>query len=74
MRYHPKVLEEVFSCDRESDLVVTEQESAQPFRNLPPTCLQARSFYVSKQIFPNTSTSEARLINVGFTDQTVATF
>ena len=70
----PKYWRKVFSRDRESDLVVTEQESVQPFSNLPPTCRQARLFYVSKQIFPNTSTSEARLINVGFTDQTIAAF
>ena len=45
-------------------------ESVQPFKNLPPTFRQARASYVSKSV--QKPTSEVRLIDAGFTDQTTA--
>ena len=45
-------------------------ESVQPFKNLPPTFRQARASYVSKSF--QKPTSEVRLIDAGFTDQTTA--
>ena len=35
-----------FSRDDENDLVDTEHESVQPFKNLSPNCRQARVLYI----------------------------
>ena len=59
----------VFRRDNENDLVVSD-ESVQPFKNSPPTCQQARAFYVSKSF--QKPTSEVRLVEASFTDQTIA--
>ena len=59
----------VFRRDYENDIVGSD-ESVQPFKNSPPTCWQARAFFVSKSF--QKPTSEVRLIEAGFTDQTVA--
>ena len=55
--------------DNENDLVVSD-ESVQPFKNSPPTCRQARAFYISKSF--QKPTSEVRLVEAGYTDQTIA--
>ena len=68
----PKHWRKAFSRDNENDLVVTEHESGKPFKNLPPTCRQARAFYVSRSF--QKPTSEIHLIEAGFTDQTIAAF
>ena len=52
------------------NVVVVSDESVQPFKNSPPTCRQARAFSVSKSF--QKLTSEVRLIEAGFTDQTIA--
>ena len=59
----------VFRRDNENDLVVSN-ESVQPFKNLPPTFRQACAFYVSKSF--QKLKSEVRLVEAGFTDQTIA--
>ena len=59
----------VFRRDNENDLVVSD-ESVQPFKNSPHTCQQARAFYVSKSF--QKPTSEVRLVEASFTDQTIA--
>ena len=43
----PKHWRKVFRRDKENDLVVSD-DSVEPFKNSPPTCRQARAFYVSK--------------------------
>ena len=65
----PKHRRKVLRRDNENDLVVSD-ESVQPFKNSPPTCRQARPFYVSKSF--HKPTSEVRLVEAGFTDQTIA--
>ena len=65
----PKHWRKVFRRDNENDLVVSD-ESVEPFKNSPPTCRQARPFYVSKSF--QKPTSEVRLVEAGFTDQTIA--
>ena len=65
----PKHWREAFRRDKENDLVVSD-ESVQLFKNSPPTCRQARAFYVSKTF--QKPTSEVRLVEAGFTDQTFA--
>ena len=65
----PKHWRKVFRGDKENDLVVSD-ESVQPFKNTPLTCRQARAFYVPKCF--QKPTSEVRLIEAGFTDQTIA--
>ena len=66
----PKHWREVFRRDKENDLVVSD-ESVKLFKNSPPTCRQARAFYVSKTF--QKLTSEVHLIvEAGFTDQTFA--
>ena len=60
---------QVFRRDYENDVVVLD-ESVQPFKNSPPTCRQARAFFVSKSF--QKPTSEVRLIDTGFTDQAIA--
>ena len=65
----PKHWRKVFRTVNENDLVVSD-ESVQPFKNLPPTCRQARALYVSKSF--QTLISEVRLVEAGFTDQTIA--
>ena len=68
----PKHWRKVFRSDNENDLVVSD-ESVQPFKNSPPTCRQARSFYVSKSF--QKPTSEVRLVEANFfifTAQTIA--
>ena len=65
----PKHWRKVFRRDKENDLVVSD-ESVEPLKNSPPTCRQARAFYVSKSF--QKPTSEVRLIEAGFTDQTIA--
>ena len=59
----------VFRRDYENDVVVSD-ESVQPFKNSPSTYRQARAFFVSKSF--QKPTSEVRLIEAGFTDQTIA--
>ena len=58
----------VLRRDNENDLVVSGA-SVQPFKNSPPNCRQARAFYVSKSF--QKLTSEVRLVEAGFTDQTI---
>ena len=65
----PKHWRKVFRRDYENDVVVSD-ESVQPFKNSPHTCRQARAFFVSKSF--QKPTSEVRLIEAGFTDQTIA--
>ena len=65
----PKHWRKVFRSDNENDLVVSD-ESVQLFKNSPPICRQARAFYVSKTF--QEPTSEVRLVEAGFTDQTIA--
>ena len=65
----PQHWREVFRRDKKIDLVVSE-ESVQLFKNSPPTCRQARAFYVSKTF--QKPTSEVRLAEAGFTYQTFA--
>ena len=65
----PKHWREVFRRDKENDLVVSD-ESVQLFKNSPPICRKARAFYVSKTF--QKPTSEVRLVEAGFTDQTFA--
>ena len=50
--------------------MVVSDKSVQPFKNSPPTCRQVRAFYVS--ISFQKPTSEVRLVEAGFTDQTIA--
>ena len=64
----PKHSRKVFRRDNENDVVVSD-ESVHPFKNSPPTCRQARAFYVSKSF--QKPTSEVRLVEAGFTDQTI---
>ena len=66
----PKHWRKAFSLENENDSVVTEHESVQPFKNLSPTCREARASYVSKSF--QKPTSEIRLIDTGFTDQTIS--
>ena len=65
----PKHWREVFRRDKKNELVVSD-ESVQLFKNQPPTFRQARAFYVSKTF--QKPTSEVRLVEAGFTDQTFA--
>ena len=66
----PKHQRTVLRRDNENDSVVSD-DSVQPFKNSPPTCRQARAFYVSKTF--QKLTSEVHLIvEAGFTDQTFA--
>ena len=64
----PKHRRTVLRRDNENDSVVSD-DSVQPFKNSPPTCRQARAFYVSKSF--QKLISEVRLV-AGFTDQTIA--
>ena len=64
----PKHCRKVLRRDNENDLVVSD-ESVQPFKNSPPTCRQARAFYVSKSF--QKPTSDVRLVEAGFTDRTI---
>ena len=61
----PKQWRKVFRHDNENNLVVSS-ESVQPFKNSPPTCWQARKFYISKSL--QKPTSEVRLVEAGYTD------
>ena len=65
----PKRWRKIFRRDNENDMVVSDK-SVQPFKNSPPTCRQVRAFYVS--ISFQKPTSEVRLVEAGFTDQTIA--
>ena len=65
----PKHRRTVLRRDNENDSVVSD-DSVQPFKNSPPTCRQARAFYVSKSF--QKLISEVRLVEAGFTDQTIA--
>ena len=65
----PKHWRKVFRRDNENDSVVSD-ESVQPFKKSPPTCRQARTFYISKSF--QKPTSEVRLVEAGYTDQTIA--
>ena len=67
----PKHWREVFRRDKENDLVVSD-ESVQLFKNSPRTCRQARALYVSKTF--QKPTSDVRLVEAGFTDQTFVAF
>ena len=64
----PKHWRKVLRRHNENDSVVSD-DSVQPFKNSPPTCRQARAFYVSKSF--QKLTSEVRLVEAGFTDQTI---
>ena len=64
----PKHWRKVLRRDNENDSVVSD-DSVQPFKNSPPTCRQARAFYVSKSF--QKLTSEVRLVETGFTHQTI---
>ena len=64
----PKHWRKVLRRDNENDSVVSD-DSVQPFNNSPPTCRQARAFYVSKSF--QKLTSEVRLVETGFTHQTI---
>ena len=63
----PKHWRKVFRRHNENDLVVSD-ESVQPFKKSPPTCRQARAFYVPKSF--QKPTSEVRLVEASFTAQT----
>ena len=68
----PKHWRKVFRRDNENDVVVSD-ESVHPFKNSPPTCRQARAFYLSKSF--QKPTSEVRLVEANFfifTAQTIA--
>ena len=65
----PKHWRKVFRRDYENDEVVSD-ESVQPIKSSPPTCRQASAFFVSKSF--QKPTSEVRLIEAGFIDQTIA--
>ena len=67
----PKHWRKTFSLDNENDSVVTEHESVQPFKNLPPTCRQAHASYVYLSLSKNLY-QKVRPIDTGFTDQTIA--
>ena len=65
-----KYWRKVFSRDNEnSNLSVTEHESVQPFKNFTSHLL-AGTYVLCISIFPN-PTLEVRLIEAGFTDQTI---
>ena len=64
----PKHWRKVFRRDNKNHLVVSD-ETVHPFKNSRPICLQSRAFYVSKSL--QKPWSEVRLVEAGFTDQTI---
>ena len=65
----PKYWKEAFNCDLENESVTSGQSATHPLNISLLTCQQAPSFYISKT-FQN-PTSKVRLINAGFTDQSI---